>query len=99
MLMPIIFGLNFLVAVASFFTFYSVEVSPEKFWIAGFVSWLTPSLILLNIAFLLFWLFVKPLRMVLSAAVLLLGFKFVQSTLAISLPHEPTKESFRVLSY
>jgi endonuclease/exonuclease/phosphatase family metal-dependent hydrolase len=99
MLLPIIFGINFLVAVASFFTFYSVEISPEKFWIAGFVSWLTPSLLLLNVLFLIFWLLVKPLRMVLSGAVLVLGFKFVQSTFSLSIAHDPDPQSIKVLSY
>lgn len=99
MLIPIIFGLNFLVAIASFFTFYSVEISPEKFWIAGFVSWLTPSLILLNFCFLMFWLLFKPLRMFLSGTVLVLGFKFVQSTFSFSFDKKAENNDFQVLSY
>jgi len=99
MLLPIIFGINFLIAVASFFTFYSVEVSPEKFWIAGFVSWLTPSLLLLNVIFITFWLLVKPFRAILSSAVLVLGFKFVQSTFSVSLSHDAAENDIKVLSY
>jgi endonuclease/exonuclease/phosphatase family metal-dependent hydrolase len=99
MLLPIIFGINFLVAVASFFTFYSVEISPEKFWLAGFVSWLTPSLLILNIIFVVFWVLVKPFRSILSGAVLFLGFKFVQSTFSFSPFHTPKEGSFSVLSY
>lgn len=99
MLLPIIFAINFLVAIASFFTFYSVEISPEKFWMAGFVSWLTPSLLLINGLFIVFWLLVKPFRSVLSGVVLVLGFKFVQSTFSFSISKDLDKDSFKVLSY
>ena len=62
--------------------FSAASISPEKYWIAGFVSYLVPFALVLNLFFLAFWLLFGKWKSILSALVLVYGASFVKSTFA-----------------
>jgi endonuclease/exonuclease/phosphatase family metal-dependent hydrolase len=90
------------VAVISYGVFWAVSISPEKFWLAGFVSYLVPFVLLLNLFFTFFWLFLGKWKAVLSALVLISGARFVKSSIAFGNSHDYAVKSpgdLDVMSY
>ena len=77
-------------------------LNPEQFWFIGFLSLALPYLLLVVVAFLLFWAVAKPRYMLISAIALVLGYR--QISVLYNLNHQPftaaKKESrLRVLSW
>ena len=99
MISGIVFILNIFFAVISLVFFYSVEISPKEFWLAGFMSWICPFLIVLNFLFIVFWLAFRPLRALLSLAILIWGFDFIIRTFSVHPFAEKTTSNIKVLSY
>ncbi len=79
--------------------FYSVEVSPKEFWLAGFLSWVCPFVIILNLFFILFWLAFRPFRGLLSLAVLIWGYDFIIRSVSVHPFSEIKPSSLKVISY
>ncbi len=70
-------------AVLSFGIFWAASISPEKYWIVGFISYMVPFALGLNLIFMLFWLAFGKWKAILSALVLVSGASFVKSTITI----------------
>jgi endonuclease/exonuclease/phosphatase family metal-dependent hydrolase len=58
-------------------SYLSVFVSPDKFWMPSFFGLAFPFILLANLLFIVFWIFVKPKNLVLSLLTILLGWGFV----------------------
>lgn len=81
-LFTLVFILNIIIAAVSCGIFAAVQISPEKYWVAGFVSYLVPFALCVNIFFMVFWLIFGKWKAILSAVVLVVGASFVKSSLA-----------------
>ncbi len=91
-----------MVAVLSLAIFGATGISPDKYWLAGFVSYLVPFAIALNVFFVFFWLFFGKWKAVISAFVLVSGAGYVKSTLALGNGEDYAIKSsgdFDVMSY
>lgn len=75
--------INSLVLVVSVISYLSVLVSPEFFWLSGFVSMLIPFCILTNIFFVLLWWWRKRYYALYSLFVLIIGFPFWQASISL----------------
>jgi endonuclease/exonuclease/phosphatase family metal-dependent hydrolase len=95
--------INSLVLVVSVISYLSVLVSPEFFWLAGFVSMLIPFCILINIFFVLLWWWHKRWYALYSLFVLIIGFPFWHASISLGgvwkEDVEKNKNSLSVLSY
>jgi len=56
-------------------------ISPQTFWPLAFFGLAYPFIFLINLCFIVYWLFRKPVYALLSVAVILLGWKFVSGTI------------------
>lgn len=86
--------------------FTACFVPPDIFMPAGFVALLTPIIIPINFFFIVFWIFRKSWRFLLSLLILVGGYPFLQSTFAWNFDALNSKKviadslsSFNVLSY
>jgi endonuclease/exonuclease/phosphatase family metal-dependent hydrolase len=93
--------LNILAAASLLLSYLSLYISPEKNWILPFFGLLYPYLLLLNILFILWWLFRFRFYFLLSAAAILLGYNVMQRTFQVEASSEPLPRgnSFKVLTY
>lgn len=92
---------NIILSLCSLGAFYSTDISGATLWIAGFVGYLIPFLLLSNVLFLVFWLTRKPVRSLLPIITLLFGFRFITGSIGLHLPEkkEGNEHAFEVLSY
>jgi endonuclease/exonuclease/phosphatase family metal-dependent hydrolase len=91
-----------LVTLLSYGMFWAVSISPEKFWLAGFVAYLVPFALLANVGFMIFWLIFGKWKALLSLVVLLVGAKHVKSSYSFASKNEYAVKSegdFDVMSY
>lgn len=79
-----LFLLNILFAVALLFAYLLPYIPPAKFALLSVFSLGVPLLIIVNIIFLLFWLFRLRRQAILSLVVLLIGFNHVTSVYEVS---------------
>jgi endonuclease/exonuclease/phosphatase family metal-dependent hydrolase len=75
---------NIIIAVLTLLLYYIPDIAPQDFPIGAFLIFLIPFAILLNLLFILVWIFKKPIIFCsLSLIVILIGYKFIDRTLAI----------------
>lgn len=95
--------INSLVLVISVIAYLSVLVSPEYFWLSGFVSMLIPFCIAANVFFVFLWWWRKRWYALYSLFVLIIGFPFWQASISFGgiwkADFEQTKNYVSVLSY
>lgn len=72
---------NFLFAGLLLLSYLASLISPSIFWPMAFVGLAYPILLVVNVLFVVFWLIRKPLFALLSAGIILLGWKFLFSTI------------------
>ena len=95
-----LFFLNSLFAVALLFSYLLPYIPPDSFALLSVFSLGVPFLILVNIIFMLYWLFRLRRQLLLSLIVLLIGFNHLTSIYEISSEEEePRKDILRVMSY
>lgn len=73
--------LNILAAAMLLLSYVASFVSPTTFWPIAFLGLGYPFLLLFNFVFILFWLFKKPALSLISVVTILLGWKFLVSTI------------------
>lgn len=97
----LLFFLNSLFAVALLFSYLLPYIPPSTFALLSVFSLGVPFLMLVNVIFLLFWLFRLRRQFLVSFIVLLLGFNHLTSIYEISSTDEITSEDelFKVLTY
>lgn len=94
----ILLGFNLLVIVAMVIAYASGYISPEKNWIPSFFGLAYPVILLLNIGFVVFWLFTKPRYLFISLFVILAGWGYVSRFIQFK-GRLLEKGDIRVLSY
>lgn len=96
-----LFFLNSLFAVALLFSYLLPYIPPSTFALLSVFSLGVPFLILVNLIFLLFWLFRLKRQFLLSLIVLLLGFNHLTSVYEISSSEgvEKQTDGLKVLTY
>jgi endonuclease/exonuclease/phosphatase family metal-dependent hydrolase len=89
------------VAAFTLLAYFSTTISPADYWWAGFLALLVPLFIVANFVFLLHWFLQKSPKLLISLAVLILGFPFFKSSINFSFSSAKTRtsKSFTVLSY
>lgn len=75
----VLFFINNLIAFALCIAYFLPFFSPDKYAKIGIISLAVPLLIFVNVAFLIFWAIKLKKQFLLSAIVLLVGFKYVNS--------------------
>ena len=97
-------GLRFMLRLNLFFCFlaiglyYSVTIRPENMWLAGPAGFLIPPLLLIQLLFLIYWLWRKPFFALFSVCSLLLGYRFIDSTISFHFLKTEPCGNLRVLS-
>lgn len=97
-------ALNVFFAVLLLLSYLASFVSPSFFWPLAFIGLTYPFLLLINILFLVFWLIAKPRFSLLSMMTILIGYKFLFSTIgfresaAIEVP-KSSEEFIRVMTW
>lgn len=88
------------IAVVSLLIFNCTNISPNHYFIAGFITFLIPVALLINLVFFIWLLIKKNFLCIIPLLVLVVGFKYVEGTFAINLNKEKENpNSFSVLSY
>jgi endonuclease/exonuclease/phosphatase family metal-dependent hydrolase len=89
---------NIVTAILTLLLYYIPDVAPQDFPIGAFLIFLIPFFILLNLIFVLIWIFKRPLYLsCLSLMVILIGYKFIDRSFAIG-KKTSKKKDFSVLN-
>ncbi|HNU86639.1 MAG TPA: endonuclease/exonuclease/phosphatase family protein [Ferruginibacter sp.] len=83
---------NILAAILFLLGSYSYLFRPKHYWPIGLLNLTAFYLLLVLIAFIIFWLFVKPRRAFISAAAILLAYKPISHVLPFRFSHSFAKE-------
>ena len=93
---------NIFVVLCTLLAYYCAHLSPIKHWWAGFLALSIPLLLLTNVIFLLHWFLHKSFRGFISLATLLIGYPFLESSIALALGKNIEKKktnTFSLMSY
>jgi endonuclease/exonuclease/phosphatase family metal-dependent hydrolase len=91
---------NHLAAIALLISYLAPFVSPQRFWIIAFFGLAYPSLVILNILFIIYWGVQLKKRASYSLIVILAGWIQLNSFFQISLKDVPdSKKLMKVMSY
>lgn len=75
---------NILLALASFLSYISPQIDPSKIWLLSFFGLSFPLLLIGNLVFILFWLFVDIKYVALSILTLACGWVFIKGFFAFN---------------
>ncbi|MCO6464913.1 MAG: endonuclease/exonuclease/phosphatase family protein [Saprospiraceae bacterium] len=91
---------NFGVIVATLLAYLAPTIDPEFTWTISFFGLFYPILLVLNILFVLFWLFKKPKYALFSLFCILLGWNQVKGFINFNSPRpETSDETITVMTY
>jgi len=94
---------NIIVAILFLLGCYGYLFNPKYFWPIGFLTLTAFYFLLILLAFIFFWLFIKPRRALISVIALLLAWKPINNILPLRLSHSFNKakptNSLRVLTW
>jgi len=96
--LKLILYFNLLLAAATLLAYISPYVNPAYTWFFSFFSLGFPILLILNIAFMVFWLMVKPKNIIFSLVILAVGWGAIKRTVGFEL-HSDSENGLKVLSY
>ena len=91
--------LNIVLLLFTVLALLAPYIDPRTFWIFAFFAIAFPSLILLNIAFLFFWIWQKKWYLVYSLAVLILGWKSIVGVIGFGTHKKNADKTITVGSY
>ncbi len=98
----IILAVNVVLAAFLIISFLSVHVSPADSWVFAFISLAYPILLLINLAFVVFWIIFRKWFFLISLFCIFLGWNALRSTFQIHFkkPHEVTNSrTINMLTY
>lgn len=98
-LTSILFGVNSLFALALLLGYYAGSVNPNTFWPIAFLGLALPYLYFLNILFVLGWMIAGNKRLMLSLAVLILGYQSLPKIIQFNSVKPISEESIKVMSH
>ena len=89
---------NLVAVFALGFATVSVFLSPEKLWFAALFGMAYPYILVINLIFIVLWIFIKPIFILFSLIVILAGYNQIGSYLQLS--GQQTKEKgIKIISY
>ena len=92
-------GINIIFVCIMFVAGYSDHLNPNSFPLLSVAGLTLPIFIFSGIAFMLFWLLIKPKFTIISIVGLLLCYSPIRSYFPINIKHETTEKTIKVLSY
>ncbi|MCF8457000.1 MAG: endonuclease/exonuclease/phosphatase family protein [Bacteroidales bacterium] len=97
----VIIILNFVAIVPLLLAYLSIYISPAKIWIVSLLGLGYPYLLLLNLFFVIFWIYRKRWAFLYSLAAILLGWTFLGRTVQLNIRNSQhiASEPFSLLSY
>ncbi|MCF6280009.1 MAG: endonuclease/exonuclease/phosphatase family protein [Flavobacteriaceae bacterium] len=95
----LIFVVNSLFATILLLSYLLPYISPKKFPSISILSLIVPALILINIAFAIYWLIKLKKQFLLSALILIIGFNTVNSFYKISEKKILLNDDLKIMSY
>jgi endonuclease/exonuclease/phosphatase family metal-dependent hydrolase len=92
---------NIIAALLLLLCYFSPYFDPEYYWPFGILGLIFPFLIMLNLLFVLFWIFFRLKYSLISLIIILVGWNSFRGVIGLNLPEEKqdTSNSFRVMSY
>ncbi len=102
LVISIVLIFNIFAAVLLLLSYLSVVVSPRTFWILAFTGMAYPVIMLVNMAFVLFWLVFRKWYLMLSLICILAGWGFMRRYMQLRLNRPAVKsnqESLKILTY
>jgi endonuclease/exonuclease/phosphatase family metal-dependent hydrolase len=97
-----VFIINCIVIIALLFSYLAPYINPKSFWPIAFAGIAYPILLLVNIVFIVYWLFRKPTISLLSILSLLIGWTTLNKTVGFTRGNNITLKdtsSLRIMSY
>lgn len=93
--------INFLAVMALCLAYLSAYINPEKFWIPSFFGLAYLYILIINLIFIVLWLFIRIKYTLISLITVLAGYQFIFSSFQISSRPRPLNddEAFKILSY
>ncbi|MAD98387.1 MAG: endonuclease [Flavobacteriaceae bacterium] len=95
----LLYFINTIVALLLLFSFFIPELSPKIFPFFSIFALFVPFLILVNIAFFLYWLVVLKKQLLLSFSILSVSWIFLTTLFMLSSKEEMNEDSIKVMSY
>lgn len=95
----ILFIFNIIVIAVTILSYLAPFVDPSKFWVFSFLGLVYPYLLLLNIAFVLLWLFIDKKKSLFSILIIILGYQNIKETFAFNKPQKSDGTGISILSY
>ena len=92
-------GINIIFVCIMFVAGYSDHLNPNSFPLLSVAGLTLPIFIFSVVAFMLFWLLIKPKYTIISIVGLLLCYSPIRSYFPINIKHETTEKTIKVLSY
>ena len=87
----LVITVNVIAALLFLLGSYAYLFNPTNFWFLGFLTLTAFYFLLIQVAFIIFWLFIKPLRALISAIALLLAFLPISNIIPFRLSHSFSK--------
>lgn len=94
--------LNLIASATLLISYLVIIINPIDFWPIAYLGLVFPFLLLLNLFFILYWLFQKKIHLLLSLISLIAGLNYALRIFQISLPQKnksDVSESFKMMSY
>lgn len=92
--------LNIFLAIASLLSYLSPQIDPEKLWILSFFGLSFPLLLIGNLLFIFFWLFIELKYVLISLLTLACGWVFIKGFFAFNTEKwSSTAKDFSVVSF
>ncbi|MFW5766958.1 MAG: endonuclease/exonuclease/phosphatase family protein, partial [Bacteroidota bacterium] len=98
----IIWILNWVAGLLLFISYLALYISPETSTLPAFLGLIYPLLLIMNIIFIVWWLFVRWKRLFFSLVIILLGFSHIGRTWQLkgtSIPDKADASQIKVMSY
>ena len=77
--------INYTAAILFIISCFTPYLDPGRWWFTGFMGLLFPYLLLINFFFLVFWLFLRPRRSLISFICILIGLPAVNTLIAFNI--------------
>lgn len=101
--------INILAALFLLASYFSPQVSPEKFWIFSFIGLFYPFFLIINVLFIVLWIIFKKFWFLISLVCILIGLPFLKRIIQIQNPfrdkyyyqqkYQPGNTSFKLLTF
>jgi len=98
-LYKVLLAVNILFASALLLSYLAVHINPQNFALPAFFGLAYPYLLLINIIFTVFWVFLLRYEAFISVVVIAIGFTHLSNYIKIGKPSGNKEGTFKVMSY